>query len=50
MADSIADSIANHLAVWSIYLGTGRPIAGRPESLGEWMTADLYQACLIFHR
>ena len=29
---------------------TGRPFTGRPESPGDWTTADLYQACLIFHR
>ena len=39
------------LWVWPInwVLAHGRLIAGRPESPGDWMTADLYEACLIFH-
>ena len=38
------------LLVWPIYWATGRPIAGLPPSPGDWVTSDLYQSCLIFHR
>ena len=37
------------LWVWPIYRVTGQLIAGRSPLLGKGETADLYQACLIFH-
>ena len=44
-----ADCTANHPVGMAYKLGKWLTIAGRPESPGNWMTADLYQACLIFH-
>ena len=37
------------LWVWPICWVTGQLITGRPPSQGNGKTADLYQACLIFH-
>ena len=44
-----ANSIADHPVGMAYLLGDWATIAGQLESLGDWMTSDLYQACLIFH-
>ena len=49
MADSIADCIADDLIGMAYQLGNWPTIARRLVSPGDWVTADLYQACLIFH-
>ena len=38
-----------NLWVWPIYWATGQLIAGRSPLPRDGKTADLYQACLIFH-
>ena len=50
-ADSIAILILIPITLWAwpIYWATGQLIAGQPPSPGDWVAANLNQACLIFH-
>ena len=51
---SLVCKILTHMTTihttWPIYWATWQLIAGRPQSSDDWVTADLYQACLIYYR
>ena len=46
----MADSNADHPVGMAYLLGNWATIGGRLEASGDWVTADLYQACLVFQR